>query len=124
YMLRASPCAGHAALSTFDESLRRALCCIVNLELTEDQWKQASLLIHFGGLGIRSVSSLAPSAFLASAAGTSVLQDAILPSSHICSFDFAGQVLELWSSLSNSETVTGVSSHSQKCWDTSVSEYT
>ena len=39
---------------------------------------QASLPVKNGGLGVRRVSSLAPSAFLASAAGTRDLQDMIL----------------------------------------------
>ena len=31
---------------------------------------------------------------------------------------------EIWSSLSSSELVTGLSSHSQKCWDTRVAGFT
>jgi len=121
YMLRASPCAGHASLSTFDQLLRKAICGIVNLELTDDNWSQASLPVQFGGLGIRSVTSLAPSAFLASAAGTSVLQEAILPPLYIFTDDAVNQVQVLWSSLSGSDILTGLSSHSQKCWDDRVS---
>ena len=48
------------------------------MSLTVDQWLQASLQVRNGGLGLRPVSSLASSAFLASAAGTSELQDHIL----------------------------------------------
>ena len=115
YMLRASPCAGHSSLTTFDELLRHAICSIVNVDLSDDQWMQASLPVHLGGLGIRSVSSLAPSAFLASAAGTSALQDIILPAS--CSFndDVVSKVQELWSSISKSEILTNLSSYRQKC---------
>ena len=46
--------------------------------LTYDQWIQASLSMQNGGLGLRSVCSLAHSAFLASAAATLELQNEIL----------------------------------------------
>jgi hypothetical protein len=78
YTLRAACCEGHNLLTTFDNTLRSALCSICNVTLTELQWLQASLPVRAGGLGIRRVSSLAPSAFLASAAGTRDLQDLIL----------------------------------------------
>src|SRR6218665_2960471 len=42
------------------------------------QWQQSTLPIGMGGLGIRRASSLALSAFLASAAGTLALQSEIL----------------------------------------------
>jgi len=122
YMLRASPCAGHASLTTFDELLRKSICSIVNVDLTHDQWIQASLPVHFGGLGIRSVSTLAPSAFLASAAGTSVLQDIILPQSYIFTDNFVGGIQDIWSNLSGSDIPTNLS-YSQKCWDERVSEF-
>ena len=71
-------CADHVFLSKFDDQLRSAVCSICNVSLTDDQWLQASLPVRNGGLGIRRVSSLASSAFLASAAGTRELQDRIL----------------------------------------------
>jgi len=64
------PCSfsGHPALLSFDEFLRSAVSLISNYVLSDDQWLQASLPIKDGGLGIKRVSSLATSAFLASAA--------------------------------------------------------
>jgi len=58
--------------------MRSAVCRICNVSLTDDQWLQASLAVRNGGLGSRRVSSLASSAFLASAEGTRQLQDQIL----------------------------------------------
>jgi hypothetical protein len=78
YILRASPCCEHPLLAQFDEQLRSALTKTCNIALTDDQWTQASLPVWSGGLGIRSVSMLASSAFLASAAGTLPLQTQIL----------------------------------------------
>jgi len=46
--------------------------------ISTDIWVQASLPVRNGGLGVRRVSSLAPSAFLSSAAGTRDLQDMML----------------------------------------------
>ena len=78
HILRSTYCEGHELLTKFDDTLKSALCLICNISLTEQQWLQASLPVRAGGLGIRRVSSLAPSAFLASAAGTRDLQDLIL----------------------------------------------
>jgi hypothetical protein len=79
YNLRTSPCSDHPTLAVFDLVTRRALAAITNTELDDISWVQASLPVRNGGLGIRSVELLAPSAFLASAASTLLLQTAILP---------------------------------------------
>ena len=47
--------------------------------MNDKQWTQATLPVKNGGLGIRSVTVLAPSTFLASAAGTLRIQNDILP---------------------------------------------
>jgi hypothetical protein len=78
YTLRAACCKGRNLLAAFNNLLRSALYSIRNVTLSDQQWLQASLPVRAGGLGIRRVSSLAPSAFLASAAGTRDLQDLIL----------------------------------------------
>ena len=76
--LRAAPCVDHPALERFDAMLRSGLSKIVNCEISDLAWIQAGLPIRDGGLGVRSVALLVPSAFLASAAATLNLQDAIL----------------------------------------------
>ena len=58
--------------------LRDFVCTITNTDLTDVQWIQATLPVEIGGLGVRRVSSLAPSAFLASTAGTRDLRDMTL----------------------------------------------
>ena len=78
HTLRSAPCTGHLALDRFDSLLRQGLSNIVNVALSDQQWIQASLPVKDGGLGLRRVASLAPSAFLASAASTRPLQDQIL----------------------------------------------
>jgi len=70
YLLRTSECADNPLLSQFDNTLRAGLTRILNVDLNDDQWTQASQPVGDGGLGIRSAQMLAPSAFLASAAST------------------------------------------------------
>ena len=78
HLMRCSPSVDHTALQKYDSILRSAICKITNCSHTDNQWLQASLPVRDGGLGIRRVSSLALPAFLASAASTLTLQDAIL----------------------------------------------
>ena len=87
YTLRAACCVDHHQLTVFDDHLRSGLSSICNVSLTDDQWLQASLPVLNGGLGLRRVSSLASSAFLASAAGTRRLQDLILHRVKSCNDD-------------------------------------
>jgi len=79
--LRTSDCSDNPLLAQFDSTLRTALSGMLNVDLSDDQWTQASLLVRNGGLGIRSAQMLASSAFLASAASTLKLQQSILPPS-------------------------------------------
>ena len=59
--------------------LRCGLSTILNVNLNGTQWTQATLPVYTGSLGVRSAYMLEPSAFLASAAATLSLQEAILP---------------------------------------------
>jgi len=79
--LRTSDCSDNPLLAQFDSTLRTALSGILNVDLSDDQWTRASLLVRNGGLGIRSAQMLASSAFLASAASTLKLQQSVLPPS-------------------------------------------
>jgi len=70
HLLRCSPSVNNSSLQIFDDLLRSAVSCIMNSALSDIQWLQASLPIKEGGMGVRTVTSLAVPAFLASAAGT------------------------------------------------------
>jgi len=65
HTMRCSPCANHPALVEYDNLVRKVICAITNLDLSDLQWLQASLPVKEGGLGVRRVTSLAPSAFWA-----------------------------------------------------------
>ena len=89
-------CTDHPSLVKFDGILRLRLSSIVNCNLCDMAWVQASLPIHNGGLGICSVALLASSAFLASAASTSNLQSDIL-----AGIELVVWTVERWSELFN-----------------------
>ena len=77
HILRSSPCANNDFLQKF-HIFRDGLSKVLNVDLYHNKWIQATLPVNKGGIGLRSVVSLAPSAFLASAASTFNLQNCIL----------------------------------------------
>ena len=80
HVLRSSPCFASTLLSDFDDLLRDILSDVINVRLElGPAWLQASLPVCAGGIGIRSAAQLAPSAYLASAAGCADLVHQILP---------------------------------------------
>ena len=74
YTLRTSDCHNHSLLTRFDTILREGLSLILNIDFDDTKWLQATLPVRNGGVGLRTVSTLATSAFLASAAFTEALQ--------------------------------------------------
>ena len=122
HTLRTSQCDGHEALTRFDNLLRAALCKICNVSLTDDQWLQASLPVKSGGLGVRRVASLAPSAFLASAVSTRDLQDQILQ----CYAQMPDKAVEacqqVWCDINAKPIPNGTLATKQQAWDTPVVE--
>jgi hypothetical protein len=117
YLLRTSPCGGNAALDIFDDLMHDGLEHILNISLSSDQWLQATLPIRDGGLGIRRVVSLAPSAFLASAASTLDLQNKITPSCSAFSDPNVARATQDWCSLSGSVPLVGTAAFIQRSWD-------
>ena len=117
YTLRCSPCTGHPGLDEFDRLLRLALSTITNVELDDLGWVQAGLPVAMGGLGVRSVGLLAPSAFLASAAATLELQDLLLPAGWAGLDPFREDAISVWSERYSAQAPVGIAQHSQKAWD-------
>ena len=104
HLLRCAPSFGGDFLSVFDGLLRSGLSAILNCELSDSQWLQASLPVRDGGIGVRRVAVLAPSAYLASAAGTLQLQNLILnPGDRHLTLDvYVDAATASWSTLSAS----------------------
>ena len=99
YMLRSAPCYSSAHLGAYDEELRSTLSEVLNISLEDDcSWLQASLSVGYDGIGVRRATQLAPSAFLASAAGSSALISRILPDRFGGSvYPHVEQALSVWS---------------------------
>lgn len=122
YTLRTSPCSGNPLLDEFDKILKCGLSTILNIDISDQQWQQASLPVHKGGLGVRSARQLAPSAFLASAAATLSLQEAILSSSKInIQPDSSTQsALNEWTTMTTTPQPDSTNKHIQQAWDSRI----
>ena len=117
YILRTSVCHGNPILDDIDDITREGLSNILNLPFSDDNWRQANLPVKDGGLGVRSVASLASSAFLASAASTNDLQLSILVRTHIVEDQSKASALEQWLDATKSVEPIGDASHIQKNWE-------
>ena len=117
YILSCSPCSNHAKLAEFDLTLRASLTAITNVQIDDLGWIQASLPVAAGGLGIRSVALLAPSAFLASAAATTELQSLLLPPGGAFPDQGLDYALSVWSSRHSVSAPEACSQSRQKAWD-------
>jgi len=62
YLLQTDDCSNNPLLAAFDDKLKSGLCNILNVEVSDEQWFQASLPVRHGGLGISTAQN---SAFLA-----------------------------------------------------------
>ena len=120
YTVRTAPCFLSPQLQSFDNLQRSLLADIANIPLdaNDPAWAQAVLPVGSGGLGIRSASQLAPSAFLASAAGYSELIHQILPPGlQEAPCPSHGVVLALWSSGHDEPPPSAPASFLQRSWD-------
>jgi len=87
YLLRTAPCFLSSEILHLEEEVKNTLSRVLNLRLDREAWIQASLPVRWGGIGVRSASTLAPSAFLASAFSASSLVATLLSESHIIPLD-------------------------------------
>ena len=120
YILRTSPCFLSAELRVYDDLLKSITSSITNnsLQSSVTAWPQASLPVKNGGLGIRSAVQLAPSAFLASAAGSSTLVAQIIPR-HLRKFPIVAreEAFSCWSQGHHNPPPPDSVSHRQREWD-------
>ena len=102
--------------------LRTGLETILNVQLSDLQWMQASLPVHMGGLGVRSACSLASSAFLAFATATLPLQDEILLASSLAGVEDedVSNARSTWNGLAMANEPIEASKHIQRAWDTPI----
>ena len=72
-MLRCTPRYNSTVLSEHDDVIRHTLKAILNVDLSDVIWKQATLSVSSGGLGVRLATDLALPALLSSVNGASLL---------------------------------------------------
>ena len=120
YVLQTAPCFYSTILETFDPELRSILSTVLNVSLDNNStWAQATLPIASGGIGIRSSIQLAPSAFLASAAGSSTLVYQTLPD-RLAKVPYQAKedALNEWTRVTDCDPPTSPDDKKQKAWDT------
>jgi hypothetical protein len=126
HTLRASPCVNNSLLLEIDFVLRQCLCDIANVNISDNQWIQASLPVSAGGLGVRSVSAIALSAFLASESSTQLLQTSLLERKYHDITDYhLDRILAHWrESHHNIQLPTSSAACKQSSWDKPLVEAT
>ena len=107
YTLCTSCCFDNDFLAQFDIIVKTGLESVLNVSLSDHQWLQASLPVGDGGIGVRSVVSLAPSAFLASAASSQSLQNEIIPTLSVEPDTDFNTCLSHWSEWTSAAPVVG-----------------
>ena len=121
HVLRTAPCFLSSGLTDYDDLVRSILSSIVNINFQENDltWTQATPPVKCGGLGIQSTVQLAPSTFLASAAGTSDLIRRILPPCLTgIPYSEREEALSCWSQGHSEDPPSSDAAHRQKAWDT------
>ena len=118
YILRTAPCFLSAQLEVFDGALKRILSQVLNVDLSQDStWLQASLPLCAGGLGVRRATQLAPSAYLASAAGCSTLVQQLIPPSVALPNPNIESGISLWRLCHSEPPPSPPDSFQQRVWD-------
>ena len=79
YFFLTAPCFLSDEQSNLDETIKDLLSTISNVKFDNDTWVQASMPVRWGGIGVRSILALAPSAYLASRHATEQLVSRLLP---------------------------------------------
>ena len=123
YTLRTSPCFLSPELELFDQLQRKLLGSVANIDLfvNDRAWAKASLRVWSDGLGIRIASQLAPSAFLASAAGSSDLSRQLLPPKlRDATYPDQNEALRVWTIGHREEPPSATACTHQKSWDTPI----
>ena len=80
YTLRCAASFKSPILQEYDSVIQHTLKVILNVDLTDHVWRQASLPVSSGGIGIRLATDLALPAFLSSVNGAAYLTMKLLPS--------------------------------------------
>lgn len=103
-------------ITSFDREIRLCLENILNLQLDDKQWIQATLPISRGGIGIRRVQDISLPAFLASAFGArSLVANIFTSSGNDISIHHMDEALNAWQVMNLSDLP--INPESQRNWD-------
>ena len=109
------------ALDEFDYIQKIILEDTLNLSLSPEAWKQATLPVKNGGLGIRKASDLALPAFFSSLHASSVVANQILPGDNHLITDMSPEAATTWQRLAGLVEVPEEPTK-QKSWDKPIVE--
>ncbi|XP_037042412.1 uncharacterized protein LOC119078809 [Bradysia coprophila] len=116
YLLRTSPAwKFEDFISSFDDEIKDLLETILNIDMNDQQWTQATLPINFGGLGIRKLQDISLPAFLSSSFGVKSHVSHILNFQDTTFIVHLDEALEKWKSLNDLQAPS--IKHLQKNWD-------
>ena len=125
YLLRTSLAFLSPQCMELDSIMRDLLSATLNVSLEGDLGVQASLPVRHGGLGVRSVVAVTPSAFLASSAAASALLERLLPTSCQSLPDpRLVEALSSWQLLGASPPPQGADASRQRSWDDPICKAT
>ena len=119
YLLRTFPCFNHHFLSDIDQRMKACIESITNCRFDSDTFRQVSLPIKLGGLGVRRAEDLALPAFISSALKCSAMAEKLLSQAEINPHrsSISESILN-WKSQDSrlAEPLAKMRLH-QKCWD-------
>lgn len=122
YLLRTTPCwRAMNELEEYDNYQRKALEQITNCKLDAIAWKEASLSVKFGGMGLRNTTNLCFSSFLGSFHSTYELLQEIVPAYVQLSIDISKEALNSWQTITNKGPLKEPDSIHQRLWDLEIS---
>ena len=96
YFLRSSPCLLQPkSLERYDQVIKKTLIKILNIQLNDQAWIQATLRISKGGLGLRPSSEVSLSAYLSSTTASASIVESLLPAKYFQNVHY-DSALSLW----------------------------
>ena len=119
YLLRSFPCHGNPILKDFDLCMKVCLEKITNCRFDRSIFRQASLPIKLGGLGIRRTEDISLPAFIASSMKCSVTVDQLISKTDASYFtSLMCEAVMTWKSVDSQlvEPIT-IARQRQKSWD-------
>ena len=110
-------------LRAFDELQRKILEETLNVDINEPRWRQASLPVKKGGLGIRKVEDLALPGYFSSLHSVRELSSILLPGEQTLDIGMSYQAAALWE-VASGTTALPSEPEKQQSWDRAIAQQT